>query len=91
MLSIEDLAVAIDKAELATISWKVTAEACQILGCTPPTLRDWARKRKISFYKTPHGRYRWDVQSFLNERVIPAVQSADKKHQIPDTKREKAD
>lgn len=47
--------------------------AADILGCTPMTLRRWARAGKIRFYVTPTGKYRYEVQCFLEAHGLRAA------------------
>ena len=47
--------------------------SADILGCTPITLRRWARAGKIRCYVTPTGKYRYDVQGFLEAHGLRAA------------------
>lgn len=47
--------------------------SADILGCTPMTLRRWARAGRIGFYVTPAGKFRYDVQAFLEAHGLRAA------------------
>ena len=54
-----------------------TAEAAQILGVSPNTLRAWARDGKIPVRRNPANGYRMfrrrDLEAFLEEAAKPAA------------------
>ena len=49
-------------------------EAARILSISLPVLRQWAEEGKIKAFQTPGGRFRYDVQSFLN-LAMPATRA----------------
>lgn len=49
-------------------------EAARMLSISLPVLRQWAEEGKIKAFQTPGGRFRYDVQSFLN-LAMPATRA----------------
>jgi excisionase family DNA binding protein len=49
-------------------------EAADMLSISLPVLRQWAAEGKIKCFQTPGGRFRYDVQSFLN-LAMPATRA----------------
>ena len=46
-------------------TWPYTGTACKQLDIHANTLRDWGARGLIRHFRTPSGRYRWDVEGAL--------------------------
>ena len=47
-------------------AWPYTGRACRALGCHPNTLRGWGERGLIRHFRTPSGKFRWDVADALS-------------------------
>ena len=58
-----------ETADLEISDWPPTPQACRRLNCHRNSLLSWFNKGLIRRFTTPGGQHRWDVRTFIAERV----------------------